>query len=338
MFQNQSVSFSGIQPSGNLTLGNYLGALRNFSAFSEKYKCFYCVVDEHAITVRQAPAELRRRTYETLALYLACGLDPERNTLYVQSHVPEHAELAWLLNCFTMFGELSRMTQFKDKSAKNADNINAGLFTYPALMAADILLYQADLVPVGVDQKQHVEIARDIAGRFNGIYGETFRLPEPFIPAIGAKIMSLAEPTRKMSKSDANENAKILVMDKPEDILRKFKRAVTDSYGEVRRGEDKPGVNNLITIYSVATGKTPEQVEAEFAGRGYGDFKIACGEAVIEMLRPFREQVEDLMKNKDYLEQVALRGAERAEHYALRTLSKVQKKVGFVARPRPQGK
>ena len=205
-------------------------------------------------------------------------------------------------------------------------------------MAADILLYQADLVPVGVDQKQHVEIARDIAGRFNGIYGETFRLPEPFIPAIGAKIMSLAEPTRKMSKSDANENAKILVMDKPEDILRKFKRAVTDSYGEVRRGEDKPGVNNLITIYSVATGKTPEQVEAEFAGRGYGDFKIACGEAVIEMLRPFREQVEDLMKNKDYLEQVALRGAERAEHYALRTLSKVQRKVGFVARPRPQGK
>ena len=232
-----------------------------------------------------------------------------------------------------MFGELTRMTQFKDKSAKNADNINAGLFTYPVLMAADILLYQADLVPVGVDQKQHVEIARDIANRFNGVYGNTFKLPEPYIPAIGAKIMSLAEPERKMSKSDPNENAKILVMDKPEDILRKFKRAVTDSQGEVRRGPDKPGINNLITIYCAATGQTPEQVEQAFQGKGYGDFKTACGEAVIEMLRPFREQVEDLLKNRDYLDQVARSGAERARHFAQRTLTKAQKKVGFVLRP-----
>ena len=293
MFQNQAVSFSGIQPSGNLTLGNYLGALRNFSAFSEKYKCFYCVVDEHAITVRQVPAELRRRTYETLALYLACGLDPERNTLYVQSHVPEHAELAWLLNCFTMFGELSRMTQFKDKSAKNSENINGGLFTYPALMAADILLYQPDFVPVGEDQKQHVELCRNIVQRFNGIYGDVFKMPEPYIPKVGARVMSLSDPASKMSKSDKDPNGSIYLMEKPEDIRRKFKRAVTDSDTEncVRYDpEHKPGVANLMTIYSAVTGKSFDEIEQEFASQGYGAFKPAVGDAVIETLRPIREE------------------------------------------------
>ena len=329
----KKIVFSGIQPTGSFTLGNYIGAVRNWPLLQDEYNCIYSVVDQHALTVRQDPATLRKRTYEAFAMLLASGIDPEKSVLFIQNHVPAHAELAWILNCYTMFGELSRMTQFKDKSAKNADNINAGLFTYPALMAADILLYQADLVPVGADQKQHVEIARDIANRFNGLYGNTFKLPEPYIPAIGAKIMSLAEPEKKMSKSDPNVNANILVMDKPEDIMRKFKRAVTDSQGEVRRGPDKPGINNLITIYSVATGKTPEQIEEEFAGKGYGDFKTACGEAVVEMLRPFREQVEDLMKNKDYLDQVARTGAEKAGRMAYRTLSKAQKKVGFVPLP-----
>ncbi len=332
--EKKKVVLSGIQPSGNqFTLGNYIGAIRNWALMQDSFDCIYMVANEHSITVRQEPAKLRENTYRAIASLLAAGIDPKKSILFVQSHVPAHAELAWILDCYTMFGELTRMTQFKDKSAKNADNINAGLFTYPTLMAADILIYQSDLVPVGADQKQHVEIARDIAGRFNGIYGNTFVLPEPYIPAMGAKIMSLAEPEKKMSKSDPNENAKILVMDKPEDIMRKFRRAVTDSYGEVRRGEDKPGLNNLITIYSVATGKTPEQVEAEFEGKGYGDFKTACGEAVVEMLRPFREQVETLMKNKDYLDQVAKEGAEQAERIAMRTLRKVQKKVGFLPRP-----
>lgn len=329
--ERKKIVLSGIQPSGNqFTLGNYIGAIRNWALMQDDFDCIYMVANEHSITVRQEPAKLRENTYRAIASLLAAGIDPKRSVLFVQSHVSAHAELAWILNCFTMFGELSRMTQFKDKSAKNADNINAGLFTYPALMAADILLYQADLVPVGADQKQHVEIARDIAGRFNGLYGSTFTLPEPYIPAMGAKIMSLAEPEKKMSKSDPNENAKILVMDQPDAIMRKFRRAVTDSYGEVRRGADRPGINNLIAIYSVATGKSPEQTEAEFAGKGYGDFKTACGEAVVEMLRPFREQVETLMKNKDYLDQVAREGAELAERLALRTLRKVQKKVGFL--------
>lgn len=332
--EKKKIVLSGIQPSGNqFTLGNYIGAIRNWALMQNEFNCIYMVANEHSITVRQEPAKLRENTYRALASLLAAGIDPEQSVLFIQSHVTAHAELGWILDCYTMFGELSRMTQFKDKSAKNADNINAGLFTYPALMAADILLYQTDLVPVGADQKQHVEIARDIATRFNGLYGNVFKLPEPYIPAIGAKIMSLAEPEKKMSKSDPNQNANILVMDKPEDIMRKFKRAVTDSYGEVRRGADRPGINNLITIYSVATGMTPEQVEAEFAGKGYGDFKTACGEAVVEMLRPFREQVEDLMKNKDYLDQVARQGAERAERLAMRTLTKVQKKVGFVLKP-----
>ena len=332
MLDTKKVVFSGVQPSGNLTIGNYLGALRNFDTFSDEYKCFYCVADMHAITVRQVPADLRRHTYETLALYMACGLDPQKNTLYVQSHVPAHAELAWVLNCYTMFGELSRMTQFKDKSAKHADNVNAGLFTYPSLMAADILLYQTDLVPVGVDQSQHLEITRDIANRFNGVYGETFTVPEGYIPQSGKKIMSLADPTKKMSKSDENVNAVVYILDKKDDIVRKFKRAITDSDTRVAYGEGKDGINNLMTIYSACTGKSFEQIEQEFAGKGYGVFKPAVGEAVVETLRPIREEAARIMKDKAYLEQVYKAGAEKASYVAEKTLRKVYKKVGFVAR------
>ena len=330
MFNDTPVSFSGVQPSGNLTIGNYLGAIKNFSLYSEKYKCFYCVVDEHAITVRQVPAELRRRTYETLALYMACGLDPERNTLYVQSHVHEHAELAWILNCYTMFGELSRMTQFKDKSAKHADNINAGLFTYPTLMAADILLYQTDVVPVGVDQKQHVELARNIAERFNQIYPDTFTVPEPVISKSGMKIMSLTDPTKKMSKSDENVNSVVYILDDRDTIIRKFKRAVTDSDTRVCLGEDKHGLNNLIGIYSCFTGKTAEEIEREFEGQGYGTFKLAVGEACADALAPIQQQFKEYMSDKAFLEAQMRKGAEEASYYARRTLSKVQKKLGFV--------
>ena len=330
MFQDKKVVFSGVQPSGNLTIGNYLGAIKNFSAFSEEYHCLYCVVDLHAITVRQVPADLRRRTYETLALYIAAGLDPKKNTLFVQSHVPAHAELGWILDCFTMFGELSRMTQFKDKSQKNADNINAGLFTYPSLMAADILLYQTELVPVGVDQKQHLELARDIAGRFNGLYSDTFVVPEGYIPPTGMKIMSLAEPTSKMSKSDPNQNAVVYILDSKDDILRKFKRAVTDSGCEVRAGEGKDGINNLMSIYRCFTGKTNEEIESEFAGRGYGDFKLAVGEACADALAPVREEYARLIADKAYLEAVMREGAEAASYIARKTLSKVKRKLGFV--------
>ncbi len=330
MFGEQKVSYSGVQPSGNLTIGNYLGAIRNFSTYSEQYKTFYCVVDEHAITVRQVPAELRRRTYETLALYMACGLDPEKNTLYVQSMVHEHAELAWILNCFTGFGELSRMTQFKDKSARHADNINAGLFTYPTLMAADILLYQTDVVPVGIDQKQHVELCRDIAERFNQLYPGTFTIPEPIISKSGMKIMSLAEPTKKMSKSDENPNAVVYILDDRDTIIRKFKRAVTDSGSEVRFAEDKPGVSNLMTIYSCFTGKTMGEIEREFAGRGYGDFKLAVGEVTADALAPVQARYNELLADKALLEAQMKRGAEEASWYARRTLAKVQKKLGFV--------
>ena len=330
MLQNEKVCFSGVQPSGNLTIGNYLGAIKNFSTFSEEYRCFYCVVDEHAITVRQVPADLRRRTYETLALYVACGLDPDKNTLYVQSHVPAHAELAWVLNCFTMYGELSRMTQFKDKSARHADNVNAGLFTYPVLMAADILLYQTDLVPVGVDQKQHLELARDIAGRFNSVFPNTFTVPEPYIAKSGMKIMSLAEPTKKMSKSDENPNAVIYILDDRDTIIRKFKRAVTDSGAEVRMGEGKDGINNLITIYSVLTGKSVEEIEREFDGRGYGDFKLAVGEVCADVLAPVHARFDELMADKAGLEAIMKQGAENASRAAYRTLSKVKKKLGFV--------
>ena len=329
MYKDKKVVFSGVQPSGVLTIGNYLGAIRNFKEFSDKYHCYYCVVDEHAITVRQVPAELRRRTYETLALYIACGLDPEKNTLFVQSHVSAHAELGWIIDCYTMFGELSRMTQFKDKSAKNSDNINAGLFTYPSLMVADILLYQSELVPVGVDQKQHLELTRDVAARFNQIYGDTFVIPEPYIPKVSAKIMSLADPTKKMSKSDENENATVRILDPKDVIIRKFKRAVTDSGNEIRRGEGKDGVMNLMSIYGAFTGQTMDEIEREFEGVGYGEFKLAVGEVCADALTPVRNEFDRLMADKSYLESVMIKGADNAAHDAARTMSKVRRKIGF---------
>ena len=331
MYKDKKVVFSGVQPSGVLTIGNYLGAIRNFADFSDTYHCYYCVVDEHAITVRQVPADLRKRTYETLALYMACGLDPEKNTLFVQSHVSAHAELGWILDCYTMFGELSRMTQFKDKSAKNADNVNAGLFTYPALMVADILLYQTDMVPVGQDQKQHLELARDVAARFNSVYGDTFVIPDPYIPKTTAKIMSLAEPTKKMSKSDDNENATVRILDPKDVIIRKFKRAVTDSGSEVRFDEaEKPGVSNLMSIYGAFTGKTIEETEREFEGKGYGDFKLAVGEACADALAPVQAEFARLAADKAYLEDVMAKGAEAAARDAARTMSKVRRKLGFI--------
>ena len=332
MEHEKKIIFSATQPSGRITLGNYLGALRNWVALQDDYNAIYCVADEHAITVRQDPAALRRQSLELYAQFIACGLDPEKSIIFIQSHVPQHAELAWVLNCYTMFGELSRMTQFKDKSAKNADNINGGLFTYPALMAADILLYQADLVPVGEDQKQHVELTRNIAKRFNGIYGDVFKLPEPYIPKVAARVMSLSEPEKKMSKSSPNENSFVLVMDKPEAIMRKFKRAITDSEGGIYRSPEKPGVTNLIEIYSAVTGMTPEAVENEFNGKGYGVFKPAVGEAVVEALRPIREETERLLGDKGYLETLYRQGAEKAAALANRTLRKVHKKVGFAPR------
>ncbi|MBR4881646.1 MAG: tryptophan--tRNA ligase, partial [Clostridia bacterium] len=291
-----------------------------------------CVVDMHAITVRQVPADLRKRTYDTLAIYMACGISPEKSTLFVQSHVPAHAELAWALNCYTMFGELSRMTQFKDKSKKNADNINAGLFTYPVLMASDILLYQTDLVPVGQDQMQHIELARDIAQRFNQVYSPTFTVPEGFIPKSGAKIMSLGDPTKKMSKSDENVNGFVSLLDDRDTIIRKFKRAVTDSDTVVCRGEDKHGVNNLMTIYSCFTGKSDDEIVKEFEGKGYGDFKLAVGEAVADGLGPVQEEFNKLMADKGYLESVMKEGADRANRMAYKTLAKVYRKLGFVGR------
>lgn len=327
----KKVMLSGIKPSGDLTLGSYLGAIKNWIPLADEFDCYYFMADLHAITVRQNPADLRKRTLNQLAQYVACGLDPEKNTLFIQSHIPAHAELGWVLNCYAMFGELSRMTQFKDKSAKNADNINGGLFTYPSLMAADILLYQADYVPVGEDQKQHCELTRDIALRFNHIYGDVFKIPEPYIPKVGARIMSLADPTAKMSKSENEDKGRILITDKPEDIMRVFKRAITDSETCVRYDPvNKPGVSNLMTIYSCATGKTFAEIEKEFDGQGYGTFKPAVGEAVVEMLRPIREKSEDLMKNKDYLNQLCRLGAEKASRRANKTLNKVYKKVGFV--------
>ena len=327
----KKIVFSGVQPSGNLTIGNYLGAIKNFSRFSEDYKTFYCVVDLHAITVRQVPAELRKRTYETLALYMACGLDDKKNTLFVQSHVPQHAELGWILDCYTMFGELSRMTQFKDKSAKNAPNINAGLFTYPTLMAADILLYQTDIVPVGIDQKQHLELARDIGMRFNQIYSDTFKIPEGYISKDTMKIMSLAEPTAKMSKSDPNPAAVVYILDSKDDIMRKFKKAVTDSEAEVRYDvENKPGVSNLMTIYRAFTGKEFSEIEKEFAGKGYGDFKCAVGEACADGLSGVRDEFSRLIQDKAHLEEVMKAGAADAYGYARRTMSKVRRKIGFV--------
>ena len=329
----KKVMLSGIQPSGDLHLGNYLGAIKNWVERTDEFDNYYFMADLHTITVRQTPADLRRRTLEQLALYIACGLDPEKNTLFIQSHVPQHAELGWVLQCYTMFGELSRMTQFKDKSTKHKDNINAGLFAYPSLMAADILLYQPDLVPVGEDQKQHCELTRDVAQRFNNIYGETFKVPEPYIPKTGARVMSLNAPDSKMSKSIPE--GCIFMMEKPEDIQRKFKRAITDSDTEncVRFDPvNKLGVANLMSIYSAVTGKSFEEIEQEFAGMGYGKFKPAVGEAVVETLRPIREEATRILTDKAYLENVYKTGAEKASYVANKTLRKVYKKVGFVAR------
>ena len=330
--EEKKTIFSGIQPTGCITLGNYLGALKNWVDLQNDYNCIFSVVDLHSITVRQNPAELRKRCMDFLCQYLAAGINGEDNIVFFQSHASTHAELSWILNCFTYMGELSRMTQFKDKSAKHEDNINAGLFTYPVLMAADILLYQTDLVPVGVDQKQHLELCRDIANRFNNIYGDVFTIPEGFIPKEGARIMSLQDPTSKMSKSDPNVNGFISILDDTDTIMRKFKKAVTDSEGEIAYREGKSGINNLINIYSGITGKTPDEVVAEFAGKGYGDFKMAVGEVVADELKPIREKYDDLRKNKDYLETIYKTGAERAYRISNKTLSKVYRKIGFVAR------
>lgn len=325
---------SGIQPSGDLHLGNYLGAVKNWGARADEFDCYYFMADLHTLTVRQDPKLLRRRSLEQLAQYIACGIDPEKNVLFLQSHVHEHAELGWILNCYTMFGELSRMTQFKDKCAKNADNINGGLFTYPSLMAADILLYQADYVPVGEDQRQHCELTRDIAVRFNNIYGETFKVPEAYVPKAGARVMGLGNPTSKMSKSDPN--GCVFLMEKPEDIARKFKRAITDSDTENCVHFDpanKPGVSNLMNIYSAVTGKSFDEIEREFDGQGYGVFKPAVGDAVIETLRPIREEATRLLDDKAYLCSVYTEGAQKASVIARKTLRKVYKKVGLVEKP-----
>ena len=321
--------FSAIQPSGMLTLGNYLGALKNWKAMTEEFDCIYAVADLHAITVRQEPSAFRKQIYNTCALLLAIGIDPEKSIVFMQSQVAAHSQLSWLLSCYTQFGELSRMTQFKDKSAKHADNINLGLFAYPTLMAADILLYHPDYVPVGADQKQHLEITRDIAVRFNHLYGDVFTVPEPYIPKVGARVMSLQDPTAKMSKSDENVNAWVAILDKPEDIMRKFKRAVTDSENKICVGEGRDGMNNLIGIYSAVTGKTAEQIENEFASKGYGEFKMAVGEAVCEELRPIRERFETYIADKKQLEDIYRNGAERADELARRTVSKVMRKIGF---------
>lgn len=330
--EDKKLIFSGIQPTGTFTLGNYIGAVRNWGPLQDEYNCIYCVVDMHAITVRQDPVKLRQNTLNSYALLMACGIDVEKSILFIQSHVKTHAELNWVLCCNTQFGELSRMTQFKDKSQKHPDDINAGLFTYPSLMAADILAYNADLVPVGVDQKQHLELARNIAQRFNQRYGEFFTVPEPYIAEIGAKIMSLQEPTKKMSKSDENPNACILILDDKDTIIRKCKRAVTDSEAEVVYREGKDGINNLMTIYSSVTGKDFAAIEAEFAGKGYGDFKLAVGEAVADHLEPVRSEFARLSQDKAYLKECYTAGAEKALRYSQRVLSKVYRKVGFVDR------
>ncbi len=321
---------SGIQPSGIITLGNYIGAIRNWVELQDEFECFYMLADLHTITVRQTPADLRKRSLELMALLLACGVDTEKSLIFFQSHVPEHTQLSWVLNCYTQMGELSRMTQFKDKAAKNANNINAGLFTYPVLMAADILLYQADLVPVGKDQTQHLEICCDIAQRFNHALSDTFTIPKGYIPKVGEKIRSLQNPTAKMSKSDANENAYISLLDDPDTVIRKFKRAVTDSEAEIAFREGKDGINNLLTIYSVITGKTIAESEQEFAGKGYGDFKLAVGEAVVSYLKPIQDKFNNYMNNRDYLQQIYTKGAEAASYVAQKTLRKVYKKVGFI--------
>ena len=328
--EKKKVVFSAIQPSGTITLGNYLGAVRNWTSMQNEFNCIYALADLHTITVRQETAQFRKNILEAYASILACGIDPEKSLFFIQSHVTTHAQLAWILNCYTQFGELSRMTQFKDKSARHADNVNAGLFTYPALMAADILLYQADMVPVGADQKQHLELSRNIAERFNGIYGNVFKVPEPYIPQNGARVMSLQFPTKKMSKSDTNVNACVTLMDTPDTIMKKFKRAVTDSEAVVRFGEGKDGINNLMGIYSAVTGKSFEQIEQEFEGKGYGDFKTAVGQAVVEELRPVKDRCDKYISDKSYMEECWKKSAEIAQKFSQRTLDKAMKKIGFV--------
>ena len=328
----KQVIFSGIQPSGMLTIGNYIGALSRFSQLQDQYDCIYCVVDEHAITVRQNPADLRRRCLELIALYIASGLDPEKTILYCQSHVSAHAELGWILNCYTYMGELSRMTQFKDKSAKHADNINAGLFTYPVLMAADILLYQTNLVPIGADQKQHLELARNIAQRFNGVYGDVFTVPEPLISKTGARVMSLQEPDKKMSKSDLGDGS-VFLLDDPDTIRRKIKRAVTDSESEIRFDpENKPGVSNLLSIISAVSGESIDSVCTELSGQGYGALKARTADCVIAALEPLQAEFKRLIADKEYLFSVLNSSSEKAAYLASRTLRKVQKKIGFAPR------
>ena len=334
MIKDKKVLFSGMQATGNLTLGNYLGALKNWVTLSDDYECFYSVVDMHSITIRQDPATLRKRARALLTLYIAAGLDPKKNCIYYQSHVSGHAELAWILDCFTYMGELNRMTQFKDKAAKHADNINAGLFTYPVLMAADILLYQADVVPVGIDQMQHLELTRNIAIRFNNLYGDVFTVPEAYIGKVGAKIMSLQDPSKKMSKSDENPNGSIYLMDDPDTIMRKCKRAVTDSEACIAYREEQPGLKNLIDIYCACMGKPPDEAVKEFAGKGYGELKMAVGEAVVSVLKPLQEEAARLTKDKAYIDGIIKENAEKAGYYANKTLRKVQKKVGFPERIR----
>ncbi|MBQ6172232.1 MAG: tryptophan--tRNA ligase [Clostridia bacterium] len=332
MENTKKTILSGIKPTGNLNIGGYLGAVKNWIKMQDDYNCLYCIADLHSLTIRIDPSVLRRNSLELFALYLSCGLDPEKNTIFFQSHVSQHAELAWILDCYTMFGELSRMTQFKDKSAKNAENINAGLFTYPVLMAADILLYQANLVPVGEDQTQHVEICRDIANRFNGIYGDVFTLPEAYTPKVGARVKSLTNPSAKMSKSDDDENGTVNLLDNRDTVIRKFRKAVTDSEACVRFATGKDGINNLMTIYSAVTGKSFEDIEKEFDGKGYGDFKLAVGEAVADMLAGIQDKYKVYTADKAQLETIYRQGADRARYIANKTLSKVYKKVGFVLR------
>ena len=328
--EDKKLIFSAIQPTGTFTLGNYIGAVRNWSPLQEEYNCIYCVADMHAITVRQDPAKLRQNSLAAYALLMACGIDPEKSILFIQSHVPTHPMLSWVLGCSTQFGELSRMTQFKDKSQRHADDVNAGLFTYPVLMASDILAYNADFVPVGIDQKQHLELARNIAQRFNQRYGDFFTLPEPYIIDVGAKVMSLQDPTKKMSKSDENPNACILILDDKDTIIRKFKRAVTDSEAEVCYREGKDGINNLMSIYSCVTGKNFDEIESEFKGKGYGDFKVAVGEAVADNLAPVRTEFDRLISDKAYLKECYTAGAAKAQKHSQRIVSKVYHKVGFV--------
>lgn len=326
----RKVILSGMQPTGGLHIGHLTGALKNWVEFQDEFECFYTIVDLHAITVRQEPANLRKWTLDLAATFIACGIDPERSHIFVQSHVPEHTQLAWVLNCFTGMGECSRMTQFKDKSQKYPENVNVGLFAYPILMAADILLYQADLVPVGADQKQHLELTRNLAQRFNNLYSETFKIPEPYIPKIGAKIMNLQNPTKKMSKTDENLSGVIFLIDDDNQIANKIKRAVTDSGSEIVFREDKPGISNLITLYHIATGKSISEIESEFAGKGYGDFKKTVADAVVNYLKPFKDKYKEIRGNEDYLKDVLKKGAEQARFVASRTLQKVYRKVGFV--------